>query len=370
MNCVICLTELVSSNDSLEHIIPASVGGKLKKRGVLCRACNNTAGEDWDSDLARQLNFFSVTFDVVRERGPAPPEKVQTSNGGELLLHPGKPMTQVSPVFKSTQLPGCIAYEIQARSMDEAKAMVKKLARRHPDLDVEAVLASAQISNDLLDGYIHVSTDFAGVLAGRSIVKSALCWAALQGVPATVCHEAREYLTNTAAEPCFGFINEPDPVLNRPIGVPLHCVAVSSVGAAGQLLGYVEFFGWRRIVIQLARDYRGPTVHASHFIDPRTSEVLELDVDLRFDHATVASIFDYKHCLPDQVIASAEPIIETMLERLSKQETDRASAEMVERAFRECGASEGEMLTEEHLRKLAESMAEQIVQYQAKLSKR
>lgn len=370
MNCVICLTELVPSNDSLEHIIPASVGGKLKKRGVLCKSCNNTAGEDWDSDLARQLNFFSVTFDVDRERGPAPPEKVRTSTGEELLLHPGKPMTQVRPVFKSTQLPGRIAYEIQARSMDEAKAIVKKLARKHPDLDVEAVLASAQISNELLDGYIHVSTDFAGGLAGRSIVKSALCWAALQGVPATVCHEAREYLTNTAAEPCFGFINEPDPVLNRPKGVPLHCVAVSSLGTAGQLLGYVEFFGWRRIVIQLASDYRGPAVHASHFIDPRTSEVLELDIELRFDHATVASIFDYKHCLPDQVIASAEPIIETMLEKLSKQETDRASAEMVERAFRECGASEGEMLTEEHLRRLSESMAKQIVQYQTKLSKR
>jgi len=150
MNCVICLTELVPSNDSLEHIIPASVGGKLKKRGVLCKSCNNTAGEDWDSDLARQLNFFSVTFDVDRERGPAPPEKVRTSTGEELLLHPGKPMTQVRPVFKSTQLPGRIAYEIQARSMDEAKAIVKKLARKHPDLDVEAVLASAQISNELL----------------------------------------------------------------------------------------------------------------------------------------------------------------------------------------------------------------------------
>jgi len=279
-------------------------------------------------------------------------------------------MTQVSPVFKSTRLPGRIAYEIQARSMDEAKAMVKKLARKHADLDVEAALASAQISNELLDGYIHVSTEFAGELAGRSIVKSALCWAALQGVPATACHEAREYLTNTAAEACFGFINEPDPVSNRPKGVPLHCVAVSSIGTAGQLLGYVEFFGWRRMVVQLAREYSGPAVHASHFIDPRTSEVLELDVDLRFDHATVASIFDYKHSLPDQVTASAAPIIEAMLEKLSQQETNRAIAEIVERAFRECGASEGEMLTDEHLRKVTESMAAQIVQYQSKLMKR
>ncbi|MNK68402.1 hypothetical protein D3C87_877590 [compost metagenome] len=370
MSCAICSTEIVPTNDSEEHIIPASVGGKLKKRGVLCRSCNSNAGEKWDSELAKQLNFFNVVFDVRRDRGPAPAEKVQTSSGGELLIHPGKPMTSVRPVFKSSPVPGGISYEIQARSIDEARLIVQQLARKHPALDVEAVLAGAQVRNDLLDGYLHTSTDFAGALAGRSIVKSALCWAALQGVSGTSCPEALEYLTNLTAEPCFGFINEPDPVLNRPIGVPLHCVAVSSVGTAGQLLGYVEFFGWRRTVVQLARAYSGPTVHASHFIDPRTGELLELDVDLCFDHATVASIFDYKHCLPDQVTSSAAPIIETMLEKLRKQEADRANAEMVERAFRECGASEGEMLTEEHLRKVAASMAAQVMEYQRKLSGR
>jgi HNH endonuclease len=369
MTCAICLTKIDPGNDSEEHIIPASVGGKLKKRGVLCRACNSNAGEEWDSELARQLNFFSVAFEVRRDRGPAPAEKVQKSSGGELLLHPGKPMTSVRPAFKSSPVSGGISYEISARSMDEARVMVKQLARKHPGVDVEAVLATAQVKNDLLDEYLNISTDFGGPLAGRSIVKSALCWAAVQGVPATACPEAREYLTIDTADPCFGFLNAPDPVLNRPGGVPLHCVAVSNVGTAGQLLGYVEFFGWRRAVVQLARDYSGPPVHASYFIDPRTSELLELDVDLRFDHAMVASIFDYKHCLPDQVIASAEPIIESMLTKLSKQETDRASAEMTNQAFLECGASEGEMLTEEHLSKLVESMSVQLAEYQRKLRK-
>ena len=181
-------------------------------------------------------------------------------------------------------------------------------------------------------------------------MKSALCWAAVQGVPATACSEAREYLTNTTAEPCFGFLNAPDPLLNRPVGVPLHCIAVSSVGTAGQLLGYVEFFGWRRAVVLLARDYSGPS-STQVTLSPRTSELLELDVDLRFDHTMVAPIFDYKHCLPDQITASAAPIIEAMLEKLGEQEVSRASAEMTERAFRECGASEEEMLTKEQVSK-------------------
>jgi len=366
MNCVICLCDIDPSNDSDEHIIPASVGGKLKRRGVLCRSCNNAAGEEWDAELARQLNFFSVAFDVSRDRGPAPAEKVKTESGGELLLHPGRSMTAVRPSFKSSPVSGGISYEIRARSMDEARVMVKQLARKYPKLDVERVMDAAQVSNDLLDEYLNISAEFGGSLAGRSIVKSALCWAALQGVPATACTEAREYLTNTTAKACFGYLNEPDPLVNRPLGVPLHCVAVSNVGTAGQLLGYVEFFGWRRVVVQLAREYNGPTVHASYFIDPRTSQVLELDLNLPFDQAMVASIFDYKHCQPDQVSASASPILETMLEKFSKAETSRATAEMVDRAFRECGANEGDVLTEDHLSKIASSLAMQFVQYQRK----
>jgi hypothetical protein len=43
---------------------------------------------------------------------------------------------------------------------------------------------------------------------------------------------------------------------------------------------------------------------------------------------------------------------------------------MVERALRECGASEGELRPEEHLRKVAASLAAQFMEYQRKLSGR
>ena len=101
MNCLICLMELTPSNDSEEHVIPASVGGRHKERSVLCRSCNNGAGDEWDAELARQ-------------------------------------------------------------SMDEARVMVKQLARKHPALDVEAVLATAQVSKNCLKGtskYRRISAD-------------------------------------------------------------------------------------------------------------------------------------------------------------------------------------------------------------------
>ena len=369
MNCVVCLVKITPTNDSEEHIIPASIGGKLKKRGVLCATCNNSAGDAWDSELAKQLNFFSVGFNVRRDRGTPPAEKVQTESGEDLLLHAGKPMTPARPFFKASPVADGIAYEIHARSMDEARRMVGGLAKKHSSIDLEWVLAAAQVRSQQLDEYLKLSLNFGGPLAGRSVVKSALCWAAANGVLAGDCAEAREYLTQSTANACFGFLNATDPILNRPVGIPFHGVAVSSRGTGGQLLGYVEFFGWRRVVVRLAKEYFGAEVHVSHFIDPRTGNQLQLDFQLLFDYKEMKAIFDYKRCLPDEVAASAAPIIEALLNTFNNAESSRASSEMVEQAFRDCGASEGETLTNEHLDRVAKSIAKQILNYQRRLRK-
>ncbi|KAB7740293.1 hypothetical protein F2P47_08595 [Parvibaculum sedimenti] len=63
--CIICNNVLTKGTDSREHVIPNSIGGRLKVRGFLCVRCNNTSGHKWESDLARDLNLEGS----VRSRG-------------------------------------------------------------------------------------------------------------------------------------------------------------------------------------------------------------------------------------------------------------------------------------------------------------
>ena len=47
--CFLCKVPLTSENDSKEHIIPQSIGGRKKVKGFICQDCNSTTGQEWDS---------------------------------------------------------------------------------------------------------------------------------------------------------------------------------------------------------------------------------------------------------------------------------------------------------------------------------
>jgi len=67
--CALCDDDLTHENETLEHVIPNAIGGRKKISGFICVTCNNETGEHWDSELAKQLNPFSLLFSISRERG-------------------------------------------------------------------------------------------------------------------------------------------------------------------------------------------------------------------------------------------------------------------------------------------------------------
>src|SRR4051812_23932168 len=87
--CVRCACVIDEGNDTDEHVIPNSIGGRLKVRGFICLACNSHTGETWDAVLAKQSNFFCHFFGVARERGEPPSQPIETTAGEKLLIQPG-----------------------------------------------------------------------------------------------------------------------------------------------------------------------------------------------------------------------------------------------------------------------------------------
>ncbi|GAL13836.1 hypothetical protein JCM19233_4843 [Vibrio astriarenae] len=72
--CALCDVEITEKNDTKEHLIPNAIGGRKKVKGFICENCNNASGDDWESELAKQLNPLSLFFGISRERGEAPPQ--------------------------------------------------------------------------------------------------------------------------------------------------------------------------------------------------------------------------------------------------------------------------------------------------------
>jgi hypothetical protein len=123
--CVRCDCPIDDSNDSEEHVIQNSVGGRLKVRGFICRACNNQTGETWDAVFAEQTNFLCHFFGIVRERGEPPPQAIVTTAGERLLLQPGGGFKMEKPVFQATPTETGKQIQIKARDLREAAVMLR-----------------------------------------------------------------------------------------------------------------------------------------------------------------------------------------------------------------------------------------------------
>ena len=356
---------VTDANDSREHIIPNSIGGRRKTKRFLCETCNHKYGTSWDAELASQLNGLCHFFEVKRERGEPPPESVTTTAGESLRLLPGGSLGLEKPNHKVEPAPGGDRIQIAARNMKEARKMLKGFKRKYPQIDIDATLAQAKPATSYPEGMINIPVQIGGPLAGRAIVKSAAALAHECGISISTCEVAASYLRNTVTEPCFGYFNASDLVLNRPQGVPFHCVAISGSPDTGLLLGYVEFFGFLRIVVLLSELYSGPAQSYAYAIDPRTGYELVLNVRLAFSRKDIADIFNYL-CADTSIFEqSASAVIGPAHAARSLRERNRVTREAVEYAFKNCGAKEGDRLSEEHCARIAKLVAERLAPFVA-----
>lgn len=66
-NCYLCKQVLSKENESVEHIIPNSIGGKLKSEKLLCKKCNSKLGTEYDSEVSKMFNASMIISGVKKD---------------------------------------------------------------------------------------------------------------------------------------------------------------------------------------------------------------------------------------------------------------------------------------------------------------
>jgi hypothetical protein len=249
--CILCAAEITDENDSREHVIPNAIGGRKQARGLLCKPCNETTGDSWDAELARQLQPLSSFFGIKRQRGALPTQIVTAVSGNQYARRPDGQLTLARPVYEEIKTDTETRIAIRARTPKEARQLLNRGQAQYPQLDVDALAAQVEYSYGYLDEIFKIEMNFGGVKSGRSIVKSCVALAVHSGIKATDCDNAVEYLTNPQGFPCFGYFHERDLIRNRPNEV-FHCVAVSGDNQSGLLIGYADYFGVYRVVVAMS----------------------------------------------------------------------------------------------------------------------
>jgi hypothetical protein len=335
--CALCPDEITNENDSKEHIIPNSIGGRKKVKGFICRTCNSTLGEKSDVVLATQFNWFSLFIGVKRERGRGQPpaQTIETANGKRLLFRTDGTMTIEHPIFKKTKDGARTQLKIETRTIEEAKKILKNVAKKHPDIDVVKLLEEAKFTETPLDSPIKINIQFGGPFFGSSVVKTAFAFASQNSVPHQLCDQARNYLKNIIDEKNapYGLFYLRDLVKNRPTDKLFHCVAIMGDSQKRRLLAYVEYFGFARLVVNLSSDYQGQELMEIYAIDPTTGQEIDLDIDLNLSVSELKRVLDNDSNPLDEYTKAVNHVIPIAIKLNFDRERNRVVTEAAIYAF-------------------------------------
>lgn len=359
VTCAFCGTPFTKTNDSREHLIPNAIGGRRALRHFLCKDCNNRSGRDWDSVLSDQLKPLCTLLNIDRQRRSVRALRVKTLGGDTFQLHADGSAALPHTTVKRTHTANQVAIAVSAPSVPELEKTLRGLARTYPQIDVEEAIQDATVTRKYQSDPWYIPLHFGGLEAGRSVIKSLTALAAYVGIDIEDLEHAKEYLLSSG-KPCFGFCNDTDVVRNRPDDIFFHCVAIAGDPQTGQILGYVEYFGYQRIVGCLSSTYSGPPFKWCYAIDPIRGEELDLEIELAFSPEDVQAIYDYQRL--DLSIQRAA--VGRLLAHWSKSDLERALSDAIEDAFEYACAKGGvkgsERVSDDQARVAAELFGERI----------
>lgn len=302
--CALCENIIDMTNDSREHIIPQSIGGRRKIRFFICGSCNSKSGDSWDAEIWKQFSHFAMMHGVCRERKAPSDIKIQTVDGQDYLLCFDGSMTVTNSRYTAETGENGLKISITAKDKPAAHKILKQASKKNPKIDADLLLSQMTVTVTPLESPVAVSAQFGGELAGRSMVKTAVALAAAAGVPPRLCDVAMQYLKCEKATPSYAFFYLRDLVKNRPTTHTFNCVSIVSPPSSRKLLGYVEYFSISRIVVILSEQYDGPEVNSTYAFDPSNSSELELVVDLNLSDLEL-DLIRTNHAATNETYATA-----------------------------------------------------------------
>jgi len=169
--CYDCGDWLITENESVEHIIPNAIGGRLKSKKLLCKKCNTKFGETIDAEFAKQLDTLCALFSVKRDRNKEYVIKnAITDKGDRYHLVDGLIPIPVKPTIEI----GENNVYVSARNEKEIKHILKKLKEKLPTLDLTDVENKLNRHQDFMDEAVTMNISVGGETFLKAVAKIAI----------------------------------------------------------------------------------------------------------------------------------------------------------------------------------------------------
>jgi hypothetical protein len=136
--CILTDEFLSTDNDSKAHIIPSALGGNIKPKGILSVKANAILNVKFDNPLIKSLSPFMALLGAIPDRSTVQPTKMTDQYGEEYLVNFGEKLKPTKPkINKIQKSENETLYEIEARTIKEAKTLLGKIKKDHPEINID-----------------------------------------------------------------------------------------------------------------------------------------------------------------------------------------------------------------------------------------
>ncbi len=130
--CYYCNNLITSSNSSVEHIIPDSVGGKpLKSSKLLCNGCNSKFGDSIDAAISNQIGIEANLLNVGKDKSNVKIIKGITESGEKVYVGLGLKSIFECEIDLHQYNKNIPIYHLQAETKKEIIKKIRKILKKH-----------------------------------------------------------------------------------------------------------------------------------------------------------------------------------------------------------------------------------------------
>ncbi len=152
--CILTDAVLTEENDSKAHVLPSALGGRFKPKGVLSKTANETLNDKFDLPLIHALSPLMALLGGARDRGENKSVRMTDKTGQSYSVVFGKSLELTEPKLEEEETPSGRAYRITARTIKEARTLLGRVKKNHPELDIEQALKQVEVKESYVDGML------------------------------------------------------------------------------------------------------------------------------------------------------------------------------------------------------------------------